>query len=519
MSPLAPVRYRPGVIAALLAAATVGALFLWQGWRGFSLFDEGYLWYGVQRVLAGEVPLRDFMAYDPGRYYWSAALLAPGGDDGIIAVRATVAFFQALGLSVGLWLVARVRPQPSLLLLIVASVILAVWMFPRHKLFDISWSILLVGALAHLIERPEGRRYVLAGVAVGLAAVFGRNHGLYGIVGSAGVLLLLAIRRRQGPGLLPAIALWAAGVVLGFLPVLGMLGVVPGYATAFGESLRFLFEFGATNIGLPVPYPWRVPFAELSPFAAARAMLIGVFFLAVVAFGIIGAGVAVIRRLTGRPLAAAPTAAAFLSLPDAHYAYSRADVPHLAQGVFPLLIGLLTLLPARPAFVRGPAAVLLAAMSLVVMLPLQPGWQSRTDPSFKKAEISGSTLVIDATTAGDVALLKQLTDRYAPEGRNLVVTPLWPGAYPLLGRWSPMWEIYALFPRDTGFENAEIERIRAADPGLVVVIDYPLDGRDDLRFANTHPLTNHFITETYERVTEAGASLPIEVYRAREARR
>jgi hypothetical protein len=61
-----------------------------------------------------------------------------------------------------------------------------------------------------------------------------------------------------------------------------------------------------------------------------------------------------------------------------------------------------------------------------------------------------------------------------------------------------MWEIYALFSRSATFENREVARSVASNPGFVFVIDLPLDGREELRFRNTHPLTYRYILENFD---------------------
>lgn len=506
----------------LLNALTISCLvillsFLWQGNKGFNLSDEGFLWYGVQRVLLGEVPIRDFMAYDPGRYYWSAALLSLFDNNSIMSLRAAVATFQALGLFVGLFLIAKSQHRKSksdIIFLLLAAITLTVWMFPRHKLFDISISILMIGVLAYLISNPISKRYLIAGACVGLIAVFGRNHGVYGTLGSIGVITWLSIKNQSNIGFIKAVTLWGMGVTIGFSPTILMAILIPGFGAAFWESIRFLFVHKATNLPLPIPWPWTVNFSTASIGDAARGVLIGLFFIGTLVFAGLSLTWVVYQKFKNKAVSPVLVASAFLALPYAHYAFSRADVGHLAHGIFPLLVGCLVVLSLSVAKFKWPLTLALCASSLWVMHAFHPGGYCLMSKQCVPVEISGSQIKVDPGTAHNISLLRQLAEELAPNGRSFIVTPFWPGAYALLERRSPIWEIYALFSRSEAFENQEIDRIKASNPGFVFVFDLPLDGREELRFKNTHPLTHQFILDNFDPI-EISQNPTYQIFKAR----
>ena len=485
------------LLAMVLSVGFVAGSFIWQGHYGFNTGDEGFLWYGAQRVMAGEVPIRDFMSYDPGRYYWSAALMTVLRDDGILALRAAVAVFQGLGLFVGLILLTRIKPRPDVVLITLAALTLFVWMFPRHKLFDISLSIALIGVLTFLVKHPSPKRFFVAGAGIGLIAVFGRNHGVYGVAGFLGAAIYLACRRPNVRELVSNLVYWACGVVVGFLPILVLAVAAPGFAAAFWRSILKIFEHG-TNFPLPVPWPWLVPVTRLPPATAAADVLTGILFIAILGFGVLSFLWIIRQALRQRPVPPELVAASALVLPYAHFAFSRAEYGHLAQSIFPFMIGVFILLQDLPRMARRTAALAMAAASLLIMLPHHPGWECRVRWECATAEVGGSRLKVDPETANILAMLNEAVGRYAPNGRSFLATPWLPSAYALFKRKSPVWEIYALFPSSDEFQRQEIERIKAAQPGFVVVQDAPLDGRDDLRFRNTHPLIEQFIRDNFD---------------------
>jgi len=496
---------------ALWALALCLALHAWQAHAGLNLADEGYLWYGAQRTLQGEAPIRDFMAYDIGRYYWSAAVMRLAGDDGVVALRLAIALFEALGLAAALaWLRDVVRPPA---LLAVAAVVVVAWLFPRHKGFDAALALWLVATLAWLLEAPDRRRCFLAGLSIGVVALFGRNHGAYGGLAALAACALNAHARR-GPPLRESLPLLSAGVVAGYLPMLAWLVVDPAMRAMFVEDLRQLFAFGATNLARPVPWPHRAFAGGAAGWDAARGVAVGLLFVALLAFPLAGAW-RVLRD--GATLAArAPVfvACVLLALPYAHFAFSRADLPHLAQGIFPLLLGVLAWPRTDTPRARGSRVAVLAlavAATALVALPQHPGWRAR-DPRWVAAQVGADTLRVEPGAAAALATARTWLGDLPRGSRAALVAPTWVAVYPALGLAAPNWEIYPLFPRDTAFQQAEIARLEAAGVRVALIEDRSLDGDESLRWSRTHDRVHAWLESNFERADPGPGRGRLEVF-------
>jgi hypothetical protein len=487
----------------LMIVTGLSVLFFWDGLYGFDLADEGFLWYGAQRVLAGEVPLRDFASYDIGRYYWSAAFMSLVGDNGVVTLRISTILFQAIALCIGFVALFRNSTKQSLFFWLLTMTTLVVWMIPLYKLFDISLPIILIAVFSFLVKKPSRARYFFAGLAVGLVAVFGRNHGLYGVAGSISVMLYLIIKRENGPNLITGFLFWLLGVVAGYLPVLIFLAVVPGFAPAFWESIRvLLFEIKETNIPLPVPWPWLVPFGKVPLAYAISYVLRGVFFIAILVFGIMGIVWVIKQLLQKKDVSPTVVASIFLALPYAHYAYSRADLIHLALGIPPFFVGIFALLAGQSSKIKWSFAVLLCGCSLFLMLQVHPGWYCYSNKQCVNTKVAGDNLKVNFRTAQNLRMLNNVAQQFIASNGTFICAPFCPGAYAVLGRKSPMWDIYALFPRSAAFQQAEIERIKVANPDVAIIDNSSLDGRNELRFRNTNPIIDQYIRENFERLND-----------------
>ncbi len=484
---------------ALLATAVLvpACMHLFFGRQHLNLADEGFLWYGVLRTLAGEVPLRDFQAYDPGRYHW-CALLAPLVGDGIIGLRAAVAIYAAFGLAAGLAVLARVVRHPAALVL--GGLLLGLWLFPRHKLFEPATALLVCWVTVRLLERPTVARHFVTGLVVGLAGYVGRNHALYGALAS-GLVLALDCWKDPRPGWSARLGGWAGGITLGCAPLAGMMLFVPGFARSYWDSVQLILRQGS-NLACPWPWPWRVSAAELTPLGAwkehaeAVAFLLPLFALPALVWTVVRT-----PRESWRERAAL-VGTTLVGAVYLHHASVRSDAFHLAQSLPPLLIALLlapSLLGARRAWTVG----------LWSLLALLTGTVAATSNQTFASTLYGRELT-ECTVAGERLLLSPQQATYLPAiehglgGRvgeaPLFIAPHRPALYCVLRKRAPTWWIYYFWKASSAEQEATIARLRERGVDWALIVDSPIEDREDLLFRSLNELVWAHFQREWERV-------------------
>ncbi len=483
-----------GAALALLAVLLSLGWFWLDGAVGLDLADEGYLWYGVEAVARGEVPMRDFQAYDPGRYLWSAAWSRALGHDPV-ALRLSCVLFQCLGVTAGL-LAAR-RLSGNWLFLGAVALMLCAWMHPRYKCFEQSIALMAVYAGVLLLERPSMHRHLGVGIFTGLMAVMGRNHGVYLAVAFA-LFIPLAAQGRGLRGWFIGSLAWVAGIVVGYLPQLLMLKAVPGYWPEFQGNLVAIVARG-TNLAMPVPWPWRVDMA-LPPWRWGSALLEGCFFVALPVF----LALALVRvfRLNVAQLAQQRVlaAATCVTLPYAHFAFSRPDTVHLGHAAPTLVLGLLALsfTAARPRVWKVVTPGLLAASLLANFF--QTGLAQMTFPPSGgnvAVEVRSRKLSVGPEEARLLLCGTKLAGEVAAPDERILFLPNLAGLYPSTDRLSPIRKLDFIFPASLGDESRTIREMEESRVQWVMMRDYVIAGQDDLRFRNSNPLLFAHLTRFF----------------------
>jgi hypothetical protein len=488
------------LFAAVLAFALCSAWFLWQGRVGINLQDEGYLWYGAERAYAGDVPIRDFGSYDPGRYYWCAAGFKLLLSDGLLELRLAVMAFGALGIFAAIRAMQTTFRDPFVLALFAA--ILVIWLFPRHKVFEHSLAMAGVFFANQLIRTPTLRWHFLAGLFAGGCAFFGRNIGFYSCV-SLSLLVLFLLWRVDRSQAKTKLALFASGVGVGFLPFIVMCLFVPGFAHALAISVRELFNGTQAEIKLPVPWPWRL--GPMSGWGSDRLATVS-FSLALLIMPTAILSVLIASTFWKKSNIAANSlaiAGAFVGLTLMHHAFSRPDSAHFAQAVHPMLLCLIGLCATRVGWQipRFAATAVLLLLTVCLGRVLIPSVSQAAVPKGERASmlIDGQTFQMSTSQRQILTTLASTYDRTVHPGEGFAAGPLYPFAYAFLHVRSPWHDDYMLYNRPAEWQEGMIESLRKNHVTLLMLsADATVDGRKDLTFPATHPILWSYIQSTFQ---------------------
>lgn len=499
-------------------------------WRyGFDLADEGFFWYGAQRTLQGEVPLLDFMSYDIGRYYWTAGVMSLLGNGGIFEARLAAAGFQFIGVFTGtaLCLIAfgSTGRFQAWAFAGLSAATLTTWIQPYYKSFDHSASVIVVALLYIQLRWVSRPAHFFVGVGIGAIAIIGRNHGLYGFVASHLVLAYLLITLPNRANTLRIHLAFLLGTIAGFLPTFTIAAWKPEFVWAFVESLWMMVSHGATNISLPVPWPWVGWKSEIGLKLNLLGSLTGLGFIYLIVFSAVGSAVviysiAVVRsgrtQMPALPAFSNPNipakqprcdpwgvfcAALAATWPYLHYAYSRADLTHLSLAIFPPLIGTLAASAGSVsirALTTGIAALAISLLTFAEVSPflhhhfLSPGSQA-------KHLVSGHHLLMQKGVASNLRGIEAAMQSTSTGGivSSFLAIPNMPGYHAMIGQQMAVWEIYPLVPRSKSFEAREIQRLNISPPDVILFSDHSLDGNVAYRLSQMRPMTVRWIRQGY----------------------
>ena len=279
----------PVLLAVWVLSAAYTAFYVRRGWIPH---DEGTLGQTALRVLAGELPHRDFAdVYTGGLSFLHAAVFRVAGP-GLVALRLTL-YGVFLAWVPALWFIAARFTRPAVAGLLVAVAV--AWSLPNYVAALPSWYNLFLAtfgtaALLRYLDTGGRRWLFVAGACGGLSIVL-KVVGLFYV---AAALLFFAYREqtlaesadrggaRRGWGYT---ALLAAGCVLFLLLLLQVLWARLGAR----EAVHFLLP-SAALVGVLLHQERRVrggsAGARLAvllgmalPFLAGVALPLGVFLL------------------------------------------------------------------------------------------------------------------------------------------------------------------------------------------------------------------------------------------------
>src|SRR6478736_3030545 len=244
-------RYLPVIV--ILLAAVLLASDLNQGWVPH---DEGALGQSAERILAGQVPHRDFDEIYTGALAYLHAASFMIASHSSTTMRVPLFVFALLWVAAMYAIARRFTPPFGAALVAITAL---VWSVPNYPAALPSWFNLFFatfGLLALLKGIETGRRrwLLLAGMAGGISFLF-KLSGIFYLLGGGIALIATSFRRPQGD-VTEGRSRSGAALVAAMLLLVMIALAVPLARAGVNEFVRFILPLGLLVAALIVR-EWR----------------------------------------------------------------------------------------------------------------------------------------------------------------------------------------------------------------------------------------------------------------------
>ena len=498
------INHRTIVWLAFFAALFWCVVFFMQWRYGFDPADEGLLWYVAQRTSKGETPILNWFSYDPGRYFWCAVWFRVLGDDGLLQLRIANAAFGLIGFLAAMIVIRHARiPWPVAL---IAGLALCVMMcFPRHKIYEQSLVLILCATGYFALNSISASRWLVLGIATGVAALIGRNSGVY-FLGASLALGITSWARTQ-PRAWPRLSnifLWGCGILIGYAPLLYLALTNSSFRESFVESVRTV---GSWQAPLPIMWPWRVAWSGSLSTYQHQLQMLSIFCLALPLIYFC-AWIISLKNAKTQSTASLAGSAGIAGLAYLHHAFDRADFAHVSQAGVAAIVAVAAICSylirqgKRTPYIQGVSVgALFFLLDFALWLPFGPMVAYRTSPdSYAPLEIHASRFFVPTSFNSLVNQANEALYKCSRRDGQVLVAPYGPGLYSFLGLRAPFWELYYAYPRSAEMQKAHVAAMQKWHTGVVLINrEQTIDDRANLRLTKTYPLLLNFIESKYQK--------------------
>ncbi len=477
---VSPPTPRDVVLGALFVAGVVAMVAVPRFLHGPIWGDEGFLAFGAERVLAGEIPNRDFVSLQPPFSFYAVATAFALFGTNLVVLR-SVGLALALAVGLAAYALALCFARPTAAALAVAPFAVCGLALQKFVPFAVWFGVLfclLSGALLLAADRRDRPAWAAgAGALAALALLSRHDQGLYLCLASGLFLGLRVLLREKIPaGGEPdanarAIPLaWIGGLGLTSLVPLGLWLATGSFPAAFEQLVAFPLTRYAETSAIDWPR-----------FGDDGALLPTLFYYApMVAVG--GLGIALVRSARGAAHAGThvPALAFLLALTALFYAQvaTRSDLFHLVIALPPCFVALAVAFDAgrRVGAAHGVgigALALLAGTSAAIGLVASPHFLAPLAEDARPLDVPRGGVWLSEFEAQQYERLVGYVDRRVDEDAAILALPYQPIFNFMVNRRSPTRWLYLWAGDQTPEDHARLLAEAEADRPTLVVLDRP----------------------------------------------